>query len=111
MNATDLANMISGGYVSRIAIYGKDNDKPLAVFESFRGTCNEISESEHSCGECHWFGSIGCGFADGTYDAEEDVYHSFPVISHNFSCGHSALTKELEPPNYCPQCGRKVVER
>ena len=28
---------------------------------------------------------------------------------HELSCGHTAITMEQEPPNYCDECGAKVV--
>ena len=33
-----------------------------------------------------------------------------PYWEHELSCGHTVTTMEPEPPNYCPECGRRVVE-
>ena len=38
------------------------------------------------------------------------VWQSCNVWSHELSCGHEADTLESEPPNYCPNCGAKVVD-
>lgn len=37
------------------------------------------------------------------------VWQSCNVWSHELSCGHEVDTLESEPPNYCPNCGAKVV--
>ena len=37
------------------------------------------------------------------------VWQSCNVWSHELSCGHEVDTLEQEPPNYCPNCGAKVV--
>lgn len=37
------------------------------------------------------------------------VWQSCNVWSHELSCGHEVDTLEAEPPNYCPNCGAKVV--
>ena len=38
------------------------------------------------------------------------VWQSCNVWSHELSCGHEVDTLESEPPNYCPNCGAKVVD-
>lgn len=37
------------------------------------------------------------------------VWQSCNVWSHELSCGHEVDTLDSEPPNYCPNCGCKVV--
>ena len=37
------------------------------------------------------------------------VWQSCNVWSHELSCGHEVDTLEREPPNYCPNCGAKVI--
>ena len=37
------------------------------------------------------------------------VWQSCNVWLHELSCGHEVDTLENEPPNYCPNCGAKVV--
>lgn len=39
------------------------------------------------------------------------VWQTCNIWSHELSCGHETDTLEKEPPNYCPSCGAKVVER
>lgn len=39
---------------------------------------------------------------DGTYDDEFGIYD-------HLSCGHVAMRQWPEKTNYCPNCGRKVV--
>ena len=59
---------------------------------------------------CHWTGTVGCGLADGPYDEEEDACISFAVVKHFLDCGHCSITESMSPPNYCPNCGAKVIE-
>lgn len=33
-----------------------------------------------------------------------------PYWQHELSCGHVVTTTEPEPPNYCEECGAKVVK-
>lgn len=33
-----------------------------------------------------------------------------PYWEHGLSCGHTVTTMEPEPPNYCPECGAKVMD-
>ena len=33
-----------------------------------------------------------------------------PYWEHELSCGHTIVLMEPEPPNYCPECGRRVKE-
>ena len=37
------------------------------------------------------------------------IWQSCNVWSHELSCGHEVDTLDGEPPNYCPNCGAKVV--
>ena len=37
------------------------------------------------------------------------VWQSCNVWSHELSCGNDVDTLDQEPPNYCPNCGAKVV--
>lgn len=38
------------------------------------------------------------------------IWQECYVWSHDLSCGHEVDTLDMEPPNYCPNCGAKVVE-
>lgn len=38
------------------------------------------------------------------------IWQSCNVWSHELSCGHDVDTLDQEPPNYCPNCGAKVVD-
>lgn len=37
------------------------------------------------------------------------IWQECDVWSHELSCGHEIDTLDIEPPNYCPNCGAKVV--
>ena len=37
------------------------------------------------------------------------IWQECYVWSHDLSCGHEVDTLDMEPPNYCPNCGAKVV--
>lgn len=37
------------------------------------------------------------------------IWQECYVWSHDLSCGHEVDTFDMEPPNYCPECGAKVV--
>lgn len=37
------------------------------------------------------------------------IWQECYVWSHELSCGHEVDTLDMEPPNYCPECGAKVV--
>lgn len=59
---------------------------------------------------CKWNRSIGCGYCDGAYDSETDTFDSFPIVRHDFSCGHSAITEsEKNIPHFCPECGARII--
>ena len=36
-------------------------------------------------------------------------YDEYDQYEFEFSCGHSVNSYDKEPPNYCPDCGAKVV--
>ena len=62
-------------------------------YEDVKILLDELGLSERTC---HEFGSVR-------------VWQSCNVWSHELSCGHEVDTLEAEPPNYCPECGAKVV--
>lgn len=37
-------------------------------------------------------------------------YDDYDQYEFEFSCGHSVNMYDKEPPNYCPNCGAKVIE-
>lgn len=37
------------------------------------------------------------------------IWQECNVWSHELSCGHEVDTLDMEPPNYCPHCGARVV--
>lgn len=37
-------------------------------------------------------------------------YDDYNQYEFEFSCGHSVNMYDKEPPNYCPNCGRKVEQ-
>ena len=37
------------------------------------------------------------------------IWQECYVWSHDLSCGHEVDTLDMEPPNYCPNCGARVV--
>lgn len=46
---------------------------------------------------------------DGTISWEWQAA-STTFYTHSLSCGHDVTTTEQEPPNYCEECGAKVVQ-
>ena len=50
---------------------------------------------------CHLIGTI--------YQKYEGGYAGFEY-EHELSCGHVAIDSYGDTPNYCPNCGAKVVE-
>ena len=36
------------------------------------------------------------------------MYPDYMIKWYELSCGHSVTLKGSEPPNFCPNCGRKV---
>lgn len=42
-------------------------------------------------------------------DRQEDWQYNFGVKDYEFSCGHTIGWAHTYEPNYCPNCGAKVV--
>lgn len=47
------------------------------------------------------------GFDDGVDEGIDGEWHQYAEPQYDLSCGHSS--QGTEAPNYCPNCGRKVV--
>lgn len=47
---------------------------------------------------CYVIGTISQDWSDGS-----------TVYEHELSCGHTCSTDWQNPPNYCPNCGARVV--
>lgn len=59
---------------------------------------------------CLCDGGSGLGVYVGPYDEETGAYDLPATIeAHHLTCGHTAYT-EGEIPNYCPNCGARVVK-
>ena len=75
---------------------------PEQAIAATLGSCN-CSNSERTDGTCHAIVSDNLTESEGTGDAWADCSE----------CGHLLFVltdPNSEPPNFCPNCGRKVVD-
>lgn len=72
-----------------------DNYKPAAEYwqRMYEDTMHEIL-AERTC----------------EIDCEVDDNLEYPIWIFELSCGHSFDATTKDPPNYCPECGAKVVK-
>ena len=98
-----------GGEYTQVRYIGGEWQEPSAFESGYRGECcscdaitaayNTESEAASAWNTRH----VETCKVEGSYYSElMDVY----VFS--LSCGDSILWNDEEPPNYCPDCGRKV---
>ena len=66
---------------------------------------------ENASHTCRYMGGCGQGLLqfDGVYDPETDGYLPFGAYLHTLSCGHYVITEDMAAPNYCTECGSRVV--
>lgn len=73
-----------------------------SVLRLFDLTPEQAVEATLGRGECH---------VESIWDMTDQYeYAPHAYWQVNLSCGHSFEQGDPEPPNYCPNCGRKVVD-
>jgi len=80
---------------------GLTNTHLIIRDDGWQAIADELnSQAERTC--------EAVGFDDGMDEGIDGEWHSYDEPKWDLSCGHSAYG--VEPPNFCPNCGRKVVD-
>ena len=99
-----------------------------AELETRKG-CSGMTQYRYRCSECHaakgrWHGGISGhpwtaaeawnARAERTCECDSTLYWETGIgesyYEHELSCGHTIKAFDKELPNYCPNCGAKVVD-
>lgn len=55
--------------------------------------------------------AVAATLGPGTCEVEGSIIDTYEYNrwEYDLSCGHTIIWESSEPPNYCPECGKKVV--
>lgn len=55
--------------------------------------------------------AVAATLGPGTCEVEGSIIDTYEYNrwEYDLSCGHTIIWESSEPPNYCPECGRRVV--
>lgn len=85
----------------RKAIRKYAQDDSCYIFEVYGEMCGPIAEELNA--------TLGSEHAERTCKVVSSYYYDdYDQYEFEFSCGHSVNMYDKEPPNYCPNCGRRV---
>jgi hypothetical protein len=56
--------------------------------------------------------AIAATLGRGTCQVKDSIIDTYEYNrwEYELSCGHTIIWEDSEPPNYCPNCGRRIVD-